>query len=97
VGGSGGAGQGGAGGAGGGASSRACLDCVDDRSLDCECGPDAPPACEDWADCTEECVETDFTASCIDACEALYPGAGDGLIACVCVPACAADCGPLCQ
>jgi hypothetical protein len=98
-GGTGGAGEGGAGqgGTGGGSSASACEDCIEAESLECECGDDAPPACGDWIDCTEACLENDFTPACVDACDAMYPGAGDEIVACVCTPACAAPCGPVCQ
>jgi hypothetical protein len=85
----------GEGGAGGGSSGDACIDCIDAESLDCKCGPDNP-SCGDWADCTEECLKGDFTQACVDACEAMYPGAGQDITSCVCVPACAAACGPIC-
>jgi hypothetical protein len=58
------------------------------------------PYCLDWLGCFEDCADEEWTASCLDACDAGHPAAaaaGYGIVQCVCA-ACALDptCAPGC-
>ena len=93
-----GGGAGGSDAGGAGQTSRACgcVATVTSTSESCEfawveCGYD--PYCLDWLGCFEDCADDDWTAACLEGCDANHPGAvamGYAVVHCVCA-SCAGD------